>query len=90
MCCARQSRRRAVRRRVFAAFGRAGQQQINGVGKRFDVAVFFGGDAGNHIVKRTKFLAPAKVERLKCVVHQRGHFAETSAEQFLYSGGIIR
>jgi hypothetical protein len=80
-------RRRERRlRRVITPFGRARQQQIDGVGYQLDVTEFLGGNIGNEIVEGPHFAPAAKVERLERVVHERGHLAELPAKQLLDRG----
>ncbi len=65
---------------------RAVQQGVDGGGYQFDVSEFFRGNVRDQVVVGLEFGFAPEVERLVHVVHQGGHFAETSAEQFLYGG----
>ena len=76
--------------RVGPARRRAGQQHVDRVADELDVAVLLGRDVGDQVVERPHLVAAAEVERLKRVVHQRGHLAELAAEQFLHGGRGVR
>ncbi len=62
----------------------AGQHRVDRDGDQLDVAVLLGGDVRDQVVERPRALAPAEVERLERVVHQRRHLAEPAAHQLLH------
>jgi len=52
--------------------GRAGQQEVDGVGNELDVPVLLSCDVGDEVVERSVLLASAKGERLEGVVNGYG------------------
>jgi hypothetical protein len=71
-------------------FGRTGEQEVDRIGNQLDVAIFLTGDVGDEVIVGPHFFPPTEVERLHGVVHERRHFAEVPAKQFLDGSGRTR
>ena len=70
-------------RRVISTNGRTAEQHVDRVTHQLDVPVLLGCDIRDEVVERLHLVATTEIERLKRVVHERGHLAELTPEQFL-------
>ena len=84
-------RERALARvdaRAAVPVGRsAGQHRVDRRRDELDVPELLRRDVREQVVERPRALAPAEVERLERVVHERRHLAELPAQELLDDGG---